>query len=126
MGAVGSVQGSLQASLDYKTGLTSFSASGGFQLGWNGVASAQISTGFVYGSSNSNRSVSFSGGTAISGYVSKSGNAREYGVGVGVSLTEGIGGGRTVSLSTPSIGNAPGLALTPIDFALLLAKQVCQ
>jgi RHS repeat-associated protein len=125
IGAVGSTQGSLQASLDYRTGRTSFSASGGFQLGWNGVASAQVSTGFVYGSSNSNRSVSYSGGTAISGYMSTSGNAREYGIGFGVSLTEGVGGGRTVSLSTPSVGNLPGLE-TPLDSLLILAKQVCQ
>jgi hypothetical protein len=64
------------------TGRTSFSVSGGFQLGWNGIASAQVSMGFVYGSSNSNRSVSYSGGTAASGYLSTSGNTREYGIGL--------------------------------------------
>lgn len=125
IGAVGSTQGSVQASLDYRTGLTSFSASGGFQLGWNGVASAQVSMGFVYGSSNSNRSVSYSGGTAVSGYMSTSGNAREYGVGIGVRLAEGVGAGRTVSLSSPSVGNVPDLE-SPLDSLLVLAKQVCR
>jgi len=91
----------------------------------DGIASAQVPMGFVYGSSNSNRSVSYSGGTAVSGYLSTSGNAREYGVGFGVSLTEGVGGGRTVSVSTPSVGNVPGLT-TPLDSFLMLAKQVCQ
>jgi len=81
--------------------------------------------GFVYGSSASNRSVSYSGGTAFSGYLSTSGNAREYGIGLGISLTQGVGGGRTISLSTPSVGNIPGLE-TPLDSLLMLAKQVCQ
>lgn len=124
VGAIGSIQGSLQASLNYRTGQTSFSANGGFQLGWNGILLGQVSAGFIYGSSSSNRSVSYSGGAALSGYVSTSGNAREYGMGVGVSLTEGIGGGRTVSLSSSSIGHVMGLE-TPLDSALILAKQVC-
>ena len=45
--------------------------------------------------------------------------------GFGISLTEGVGGRRTVFLSTPSVGNVPGLE-SPLDSVLILAKQVCR
>lgn len=125
-GGLGSVHGSVTATLDYKTGLTSFSAAGGFQVGWNGVLSGQFSSGFVYGSSDSNRSVSYSGGAAVSPYYSRSGNAREFGLGVGVSLLGSVGGGRTASVSTASVGAVPGLEVSPLEYLLEFAKQVCK
>jgi RHS repeat-associated protein len=123
---VGSVHSSVAATLDYKTRLTSFSLSGGFQVGWNGALSGQLSSGFVYGSSGTNRMVRWSGGAAVSPYYSRSGNSREYGLNVGVSLLGSAGGGRTVSVSTTSVGAVPGLEISPLEYILELAKQVCE
>jgi hypothetical protein len=125
IGGLGSTHGSVQATLNYNTGTTSFSAAGGFQRGWNGVVSASVSVGFVYGASNSNQSTSYSLGSAVSGYYSKSGAAREVGISAGWGLLGKYSFGLTKSLSTQSVGNIPGLEL-PFDWALIPAKQVCQ
>jgi len=124
IGGMGSVHGAVQATLDYRTGKTSFAAQGGFQTVWNGVVSANASMGFVYGSSNTNRSISYSGGAVVSGYYQKSGSAREAGVGIGWGWLGKLNGGVTVSESTEPVGNVPGLVL-PSDTLFLFAKQAC-
>jgi|GEM_PF-6989406 len=125
IGGLGSVHGAVTATLDYKTGLTSFSASGGFLGGWNGVFSMSFSSGYVYGSSNTNVSTNYSAGSAISGYYSKSGGSREIGMSVGWWLLGKYSLGVGKYESTASIGKVPGLML-PMDNLLMFLKQVCQ
>ena len=124
-GGLGSVDGAVTATLDYKTGLTSFSALAGFLGGWNGALSASFSSGYVYGSSNTNVSANYSVGSAVSGYYSKSGGSREVGLSVGWGLLGKYSVGAGKYQSTSSVGNVPGLDL-PSDQLLELAKQVCQ
>jgi RHS repeat-associated protein len=125
IGGLGSVHGAVTATLDYKTGLTSFSASGGFLGGWNGVFSTSFSSGYVYGSSNTNVSTNYSAGSAISGYYSKSGGSREIGISVGWGVLGKYSLGVGKYESTASIGKVPGLML-PMDNLLMFLKQVCQ
>jgi hypothetical protein len=124
VGGMGSVHGAMQATLDYKTGNTSFVAQGGVSGGWNGVLSATASMGFIYGQSNTNRSTNYSAGAAISGYYQRSGAARETGISLGWGFLGKYNFGGTQSQSTSPAGNVPGLEL-PFDFALLAAKRVC-
>ncbi len=58
LGAIGGPTGSIQQVVNYNTGEVSFFASGGFQAGWNGVASGSVSGGFIYNLGNSNANFS--------------------------------------------------------------------
>ena len=49
IGGIGGQTGSLELVVNYNTGQVSGFVSGGFQAGWNGVAQASASTGFIYG-----------------------------------------------------------------------------
>jgi len=136
IGGIGGQNGSLSVVVNYNSGQVSGFATGGLQVGWNGIAQASVSTGFIYGALGSNNS-GFSGsfttgsgsGATFGGYGSFGNGVQVYGGSLGASLTGATGTlSRTATSSPLQFGNILGsLAVTPLDNALSLARQaVCQ
>jgi len=138
-GAVGSVGGSLDAVMNYNTGEVSGYATGGFQAGWNGGVSLTGSGGLIWGlgKSNANYSGRFNGWYGswsvpvepqfgLGGFKSSSSNGvTVLGASVGAALLGKLQGGKTWTDTTQplSLGKFTNFGLT--DFALYLARQIC-
>lgn len=137
IGGIGGQNASLSVVINYNSGQVSGFATGGLQAGWNGIAQASVSTGFIYGALGSNNT-GYSGvfttgsgsGVLLGGFVSIGNGVTVAGVSAGANLTATPTGGLSVtSTSRPlQLGNTLGsLAVTPLDNALSLARQaVCQ
>jgi hypothetical protein len=139
VGAVGSVTASVEVVRNYNTGEISGFTSGGIQAGWNGGASATVSTGFIYGlgNSNSNYSGSFTtvqAGAGAGGFVSSSsggftkgpsgvkptGKVIVAGASLGTSLiTTPKGGVSATNYSSPASLGSIDLSSSPLDLTLL-------
>jgi hypothetical protein len=134
-GGIGGENGSLSVVINYSSGQVSGFATGGFQGGWNGGAQASISTGFIYGALGSdNRGFSGTsvGGSAsgliFGGFGSVGKKVQVYGASIGASLSPvTVTGSKTYTSQPVQFGNILGsLATTPLDNALILARQaVC-
>ena len=129
--------------MNYDSGQVSGFASGGFQLGWNGVAQGSAFTGFIFGNlkgDNSGYSGGFttlSGNARLGGFLSVASggpgaplNFRPVsvaGVNAGVSLipTPTVTGSATNYTKPLQLGKFWGLS-NPLDLALYLANQVCR
>jgi hypothetical protein len=136
IGGIGGQNGSLSVVINYNSGQVSGFATAGLQAGWNGIAQASVSTGFIYGGLGSNNSgysgtfTTFSGsGATFGGYGSFGNRVQVFGPSLGASLTGATGTlSSTVTSSPLQFGEILGsLAVTPLDEALSFAKQaVCQ
>ncbi len=137
IGEIGGQNGSLSLVINYNSGQVSGFATGGVQAGWNGIAQASVSTGFIYGelgSNNSGYSGRFTGGSlsgATFGVFGSFGKGVQvYGASLGASMTGGLtfGLSRTATSNPVPLGSALTNPLsTPLDQALTLArKAACQ
>ncbi len=137
-GGVGSVGGSFDVVVNYRSGeVTGFATATG-QAGWNGGVSIGLSTGLVYGLGNSNAKYSGSsrgfGGSGptpipfvgVGGALSRGNGVTVSSVNVGASPGGKIGGG--ISHSETSNGKALGKrwAFSPGDWAVHSVKRMCR
>jgi len=132
IGGVGGQTGSLSAVVNYNTGEVSLFASGGLQAGWNGGASASISSGYIWNmSSNTDfsgpfQNVSASSSEGPGGSVSWASNGvKVAAVSLSATLVPTPTGGysytcATQPLATRSIGSSSRLS----DVLLYGARQL--
>jgi len=147
VGGVGSPGGGGELVVNYDTGQVSAFAFGGLQVGWNGGVSGSVYTGFVWGlnGTNSNYSGGFTGvngGAGLGGFAESSsggltggtsglvpnGNVNAAGISLGGGLLGGFSGGVTATnYSNPAqLGKFWGFGLSPVDWLLYAARQVCK
>jgi hypothetical protein len=136
LGGIGGQNGSLSTVVNYDSGQVSGFATGGMQLGWNGLVQASVSTGFIYGalgSNNSGYSGTFTGGSfsgaAFGGFGSSGNGVQVYGASLGASFSPfTFAVSRTATTSPLGLGSAIGTLFTiPLDNALTLARRtVCK
>jgi hypothetical protein len=136
IGGIGGQNGSLSVVINYASGQVSGFATGGLQVGWNGLAQASVSVGFIYGALRPNNegysgtftTGSFSGAT-FGGFGSFGNGVQVYGGSLGTSLT-GVTGtlSRTVTSRPFQFGKTVGsFMMTPLDVVLSVARQgACQ
>jgi RHS repeat-associated protein len=136
IGGIGGQNGSVSVVINYASGQVSGFATGGLQVGWNGLAQASVSVGFIYGALRPNNegysgtftTGSFSGAT-FGGFGSFGNGVQVYGGSLGTSLT-GVTGtlSRTVTSRPFQFGKTVGsFMMTPLDVVLSVARQgACQ
>jgi RHS repeat-associated protein len=138
LGFLGSTLGSANVVTNYNTGISSFSMTGGLQVGPNGAASVSVSGGYIYSSStfaNSDYSGPFTTGSIAlrSGpgvFSQTGGNTKVAGISMGASLIEtpALTVGKTVT--TPQIWenlifSAIVMALDPGAASNTAARMAC-
>jgi hypothetical protein len=109
IGAVGAPNGSLSVVVNYNNGQISGFATGGVNIGWNGVAQASLSTGFIQGNLGANnsgfsgKSVTGWGSAAVVGVFGTFGqNVQVGGISAGLNLLgTPTGGVNTTYTSKP-------------------------
>jgi RHS repeat-associated protein len=147
LGAVGSIVFGSELVINYNSGQVSAFGYAGSQVGWNGVASASVYSGSIWGlnDSNSNYSDGFTGangGGGITGFVAASsgglkGGARgavslhrpvAVGAGTGASLLGGVSFGVTGTHYTEprQLGKYWTFAFNQDDALLYIARQLCK
>ncbi len=146
VGGVGGQTGSVEIVINYNTGEMSGFASGGLLAGWNGVAQASVSSGFIYGALNGDNSgysggfsafqggdgpgffrASSSGGLTggVSGMI-PDGNVTAAGASFGVSAIPLPTGGFSVTNYTKPLSLGRSRALwSPIDYLFYWARRGC-
>lgn len=143
VGGVGAAIAGAEVVMNYNSGQISGFTYGGVQVGWNGVASASLYEGYVYGlnDSNSNYSGGFTGLTAAAGPgafaaagsggmtsggagMIPTGPVKAFGASIGAGLVGGFSGGVSITnYSEPTqMGKLWGFA--PKDRFWYTARQV--
>jgi len=127
--------GSVSTVLNYNTGQTSAFLTGGVHAGWNGVASASLSGGFIYGALGSDNrgfsdrftTVQASTGEGLGGFASFGNGVQVYGASLGVALMPTPTGGIARTYTTQPLGTGPGLGpfTNLLDASLFVARQLC-
>jgi RHS repeat-associated protein len=146
VGGVGSPGGGGEVLMNYNSGQVSVFGFGGLQIGWNGVISGSVYTGFVWGlnNSNSNYSGGFTGvnaGAGLGGFAASSSggltggpgqlipNPRDVtaaGVSFGAGLVGAVSGGVTATNYSKPAQLGKFWAFTQMDWLLYAARQVCK
>ena len=136
-GGVGSVSGSADMVVNYNSGQTSFFATGGGGLGWNGGGSVTVTTGAVYGLDGTNNGFSgqFKGvnfyaptpvpGVGAGGSITHGGGVTVVSVGVSGALAGKLGGGFSWTNTTNPLNSGKFTGYAPLDFLGYLMRRPC-
>ena len=136
-GGVGSVSGSLNMVVNYNSGQTSFFATGGGGLGWNGGGSLTVTTGLVFGLDGTNNGFSgqFKGanfyaptpipGVGAGGSITHGGGVTVVSAGVSGALAGRYGGGGSWTNTTNPLNEGKFTGFAPLDYLGYLLRQPC-
>jgi RHS repeat-associated protein len=136
-GGIGSVSGSLDIVVNYTSGQTSVSATGGGGFGWNGGGSLTATTGLVFGLDGTNngfkgqfKGANFYAPTPIpavsaGGSITHGGGVTVVSVGVSGALAGKIGGGFSWTNTTNPLNVGKFTGFAPLDYVGYLLRRPC-